>query len=60
LYKENKIPEYLKEWLKSLTDEQADEMWLFLDGCDNMTMIDVIMESHPDVVKANEEKSKNL
>lgn len=41
----------LKEFLESLTDEDADEIWEYLDGDRNcreeMTL--VLIESHPNI-----------
>ena len=46
------MPEFLKQWLQSLTDEQAEVLWIYLDEtrlseCD---IIEIICESHPAVV----------
>ena len=43
------MPEYLKAFLSGLTDEQADETCLYFDGCDNMELIDLIADSHPNI-----------
>jgi hypothetical protein len=51
------MPEYLKKFLESLSDQQADELWLYFDGCDVMEVIEVIMKSHPAVVAQNARKA---
>ena len=46
------MPEFFKEWLKSLSVEQADELDLWLDsqGGGNVReeVINVIIEAYPD------------
>jgi hypothetical protein len=51
------MPEYLKAFLSGLTDEQADELWLYFDSCDNLNLIELIAESHPAVKAKNEADS---
>lgn len=36
-----KIPEFFKQWLESLTPQQAEEMVIYLDGDTNETLIDI-------------------
>jgi hypothetical protein len=50
------MPEFFTVWLKSLTDEQAEKMWLWLDGGDILEAIDVVCESHPRMVAADRVK----
>jgi hypothetical protein len=48
------MPEFLKKFLKGLSDEEADKLWDWIDGtgdCDSQ-MIDTLLENHPDIVKA--------
>jgi hypothetical protein len=53
--KGEKMPEYLKKFLEGLTDEQADELWLYFDeSCDDAALIEVLAESHPLVKVKNE------
>jgi hypothetical protein len=47
------MPEFIKEFLEGLTDEQAEAAWLWLDGGDMFEAIDAIIDSHPAVVEAN-------
>jgi hypothetical protein len=48
------MPEYLKAFLSGLTDEQADELWLYFDGCDVGDVIELIADSHPSVKAKNQ------
>jgi hypothetical protein len=47
------MPEFIKEFLEGLTDEQAEAAWLWLDGGDMFEAVDAILESHPAVAEAN-------
>jgi len=45
------MPDKLKLFLETLTDEEADAMWLYLDGDPRAAgdMIELIIESHPNL-----------
>ncbi len=49
--KESKMPKVLIEWLKKLSDEDAEEIWIYLDETQDACnlMIEVIAESHEDL-----------
>jgi len=47
------MPEFFKQWLMGLSDEQAEALWLYVDGTvhSENEIINVVCESHPAVVK---------
>lgn len=53
---EQTVPEFLAKFLENLSDKETKELWDFLDGINmcELDMIDVMLDSHPNVVKQNE------
>ena len=52
------MPEFLRVYLTSLNDDQADAAWLWFDGGDMCEAVEVICESHPRIVERNIEVAR--
>lgn len=49
------LPEFFKSYLKGLSDEQAEELWEYLDS-DSQEAIQVLVDSHPKVAERDKQK----
>ena len=45
------MPEFLKLWLTSLTDEEANELALWFDGADMSNAVTYLVDARPNLHK---------